>query len=247
VSTNVAPKNARENLYYAILAPGLRSGAFYNTTSAFAGADNDEIRKVNKVVQLSYYYALPEKIKTERLSLYSPIDNLNIPENSIEITGQNLDFSISRYTIDSIFTENTYDESYIWSKQANVPTITKTLYFADQFNQKFFAGDTVKIRNSNSGYVNFVTVLSATSNSITYADSNLVPDVSGTFIESGTTVYSKLLSSSIGPKPLRNFNISVATPGKNATKSFGYGQQSATSTFDPGAAAVKRAPIQFWS
>jgi hypothetical protein len=135
----------------------------------------------------------------------------------------------------------------VWSKQSNVPTTTKTLYFTNQFNQKFFAGDIVKIRNSNSGYINYVTLLSATSNSITYSDSDLIPDISGTFIESGTTIYSKLLSSTIGPKPLTNFNISVATPGRKSTKSFGYGQQYATSTFDPGAAATKRAPIQFWS
>jgi hypothetical protein len=142
-----------------------------------------------------------------------------------------------------------------------VSSSTKTLYFPIQFNQKFFAGDFVKIRNSNSGYIDYVYVISATNNSITYTSSDLLPEISGTFVESGSTVYSKLLSTTIGPNPLRNLNISIATPGKNSTKSFGYGSYYAASTLevvrsyniakqiqsviDP--TAIKKAPIQFWS
>ena len=231
VSTNIAPTNARENLYYSILIPGLRNNAMYSKTSSYASIDSIQIRNVNVFQIKSFYRDLPLQFRTEKLSLYSPLDNLNISETSIQITGQNLDSSISRYNTDLVFTENNPSESYLWNK-STISSSIKTLYFANQSNQKFFTGDVVKIRNSNSGYVDYAYVVSATNNSITYTGSNLIPEISGTFIESGTTIYSKLLSTTIGPKALRNFNISVATPGKNATKSFGYGQYSAASTLE---------------
>jgi len=261
VSTTTAPINARENLYYATLAPGLRRGAVYNRTSAYASVENIEIRNINVFESKPLYRDLPIQFISEKLSFYSPLDNINLSEISIEVTGQNLDSSIIRYTTDSIFTENNPNESYLWNKQSIVSSLTKTLYFPIQFNQKFFAGDFVKIRNSNSGYIDYVYVTSATNNSITFTSSDLLPEISGTFIESGSTVYSKLLSTTIGPNPLRNLNISIATPGKNSTKSFGYGSYYAESTLevvkpyniakqiqsvvDP--TAIKKAPIQFWS
>ena len=232
VSTTVSPINARENLFYSILAPGLRRNALYNTTTGYASAENFELRNINVFTVKSFYKDLPIQFGIEKLSFYSPFNNLNLSEISIQITGQNLDSSINRYTIDSIFTENNLSESYLWNKQSVVSSLTKTLYFPNQLNQKFFAGDVVKIRNSNSSYVDYVYVISATTNSVTYTSSNLVPEISGTFIESGTTVYSKLLSTTIGPNPLKNFNISVATPGRNATKSFGYGPYSAASSLE---------------
>jgi hypothetical protein len=232
VSTTVSPINARENLFYSILAPGLRRNALYNTTTGYASAENFELRNINVFTVKSFYKDLPIQFGIEKLSFYSPFNNLNLSEISIQITGQNLDSSINRYTIDSIFTENNLSESYLWNKQSVVSSLTKTLYFPNQLNQKFFAGDVVKIRNSNSSYVDYVYVISATTNSVTYTSSNLVPEISGTFIESGTTVYSKLLSTTIGPNPLKNFNISVATPGRNATKSFGYGSYSAASSLE---------------
>jgi hypothetical protein len=261
VSTTTAPRNARENLYYATLAPGLRRGAIYNTTSEYVSAENIEIRNINVFETKPLYRDLPIQFISEKLSFYSPFDNLNLSEISIEVTGQNLDSSVIRYTTDSIFTENNPNESYLWNKESIVSSSTKTLYFPIQFNQKFFAGDFVKIRNSNSGYIDYVYVTSATNNSITYTSSDLLPEISGTFVESGSTVYSKLLSTTIGPNPLRNLNISIATPGKNSTKSFGYGSYYAESTLevvtsyniakqiqsviDP--TAIKKAPIQFWS
>ena len=223
--------------------------------------ENIEIRNINVFESKPLYRDLPIQFISEKLSFYSPLDNINLSEISIEVTGQNLDSSIIRYTTDSIFTENNPNESYLWNKQSIVSSLTKTLYFPIQFNQKFFAGDFVKIRNSNSGYIDYVYVTSATNNSITFTSSDLLPEISGTFIESGSTVYSKLLSTTIGPNPLRNLNISIATPGKNSTKSFGYGSYYAESTLevvkpyniakqiqsvvDP--TAIKKAPIQFWS
>ena len=261
VSTTTAPRNARENLYYATLAPGLRIGALYNGTSAYVSSENIQIRNINVFETKPIHRDLPIQFISEKLSFYSPFDNLNLSEISIEVTGQNLDSSVIRYTIDSIFIENNPNESYLWDKQSIVSSSTKTLYFPIQFNQKFFAGDFVKIRNSNSGYIDYVYVTSATNNSITYTSSDLLPEISGTFVESGSTVYSKLLSTTIGPNPLRNLNISIATPGKNSTKSFGYGSYYAASTLevvrsyniakqiqsviDP--TAIKKAPIQFWS
>lgn len=231
VSTTTAPINARENLYYSILAKGFRSNAVYNTASKYADIDNQSFRSVNLFTAVKRFYnELPISFGINTLSLYSPINNLNPTEFSIEVTGQNLDTSISRYTIDSIFTENNPNESYIWNKQSFVSSATKTLYFPNQQNQKFFTGDVVKIRNSNSGYVDYVYVIAATTNSITYTSSNLLPEISGTFIESGATVYNKFLSTAIGPTPLKNFNLSVIAPGRNAIKTFGYGQNFASSS-----------------
>ena len=230
VSTTIAPTNARENLYYATLAPGIRNKPYYITTNQyFEIRGSEELKNVKSFLKsIQVYRSLPITFSTDKLSLYSPLNNPNVSDFRIEVTGQNLDVSISRYTLDSIFTEANPNESYLWNKQSIVSAGTKTLYFPNQLAQKFFAGDVIKITNINSRYEDYISVISATGNSITYTASNLIPEISGTFIETGATVYSKLLSTSIGPIPLRNFNISVMTPGKNATKSFGYGQNYAT-------------------
>ena len=250
VSTTSAPINARENLYYATLVPGFRNEAYYISSNQYfdIGGSKDLINVKKAILtkfvdirgsqdlinlktfskQVEIYKSLPITFGVNRLSLYSPFNNSNPSEFRIEITGQNLDSSINRYTLDSIFTENNPNESYIWNKQGIVSSGTKTLYFPNQQNQKFFAGDVVKIINTNSGYVDYISIISATQNSITYTGSDLVPEISGTFIETGATLYSKLLSTTAGPAALRNFNVSVMTPGKNATKSFGYGQNYAS-------------------
>ena len=189
--------------------------AKYTATQIYELKFNTSVNNVAKFKVLGTYGEKNNKLKPENLSLYSPIDNLNVLENSIEIISLSSD------------------------------STSKTLFFQNQTVQKFFAGDIVKIKNSSTSYIDYVTVNSANNNSITYTSSNISPTVSGTFIESGTTVYSKLLSTTVGPYPLRNFNISYSTPGKKSNKSLGFGNQSAASSDQ--AVGVKKAPIQFWS
>lgn len=232
VFTTTAPTSPREVLYYVNLAPGIRNKSVFIQTNQYAAINDLNIRRVLTYGPDHKFRAatIPINLNVNRLSFYSPLNNPNASEFRIEITGQNLDSSITnRYVVDSIFTENNPNESYLWNKESIVSSATKTLYFPNQSTQKIFAGDVIKVTNINSGYIDYVYVTSATTNSITYTGSNLIPEVSGTFIENGATVYSKFLSTSVGPSALINLNISVMAPGKNANKSFGYGQNYASS------------------
>ena len=232
VFTTTAPTSPREVLYYVNLAPGIRNKSSFIQTNQYAAINDLNIRRVLTYGPDHKFRAatIPINLNVNRLSFYSPLNNPNASEFRIEITGQNLDSSITnRYVVDSIFTENNPNESYLWNKQSIISSATKTLYFPNQSTQKIFAGDVIKVTNINSGYIDYVYVTSATTNSITYTGSNLIPEVSGTFIENGATVYPKFLSTSVGPSALINLNISVMAPGKNANKSFGYGQNYASS------------------
>lgn len=151
-----------------------------------------------------------------KLPYFSP--SSNPPDHSVEVTAQSLDLTTDRYTVDSLFTENNPTSSYLWSKQSTVSASTKTLYFGEQGKVKFEAGDIVRIRNATAGYSETVTVVSSNSSSITYNSNNLIPEISGTFIDSGSTLYTRrYYDESDAPFSYKNYILSLLAPGLRGT------------------------------
>lgn len=147
-----------------------------------------------------------------KLSYFSPTSNPS--DYSIEVTGQSLDLTTDVYTVNSIFTENNPSSSYLWTKSSAVSTSTKTLYFANQRKIIFEIGETVRIRNDNAGYNELVTVIASTSSSITYNSNNLIPEISGTFIDSGSTLYqTRYFNALDATNSIQRYAFSVIAPG----------------------------------
>ena len=228
VSTNVAPTNARENLYYASLAPGIRSSLLYPASIDYAHVDFNV--NVGRVANYTQVRSISLNTSLIVPSYYATTDNLNNYNFSILITGQSLDSSISRYSLDSLYFESSTNENYIWNKLSPTSSGTKTLYFANQTATRFKIGDTIRVYNRNSGYSELINLTGVTSNSVSYTSNNLIPEISGTYIDPGSEFYNITLGGlATAPNAIKNLYTAFSTPGKRSTKSFGYGLNSAAS------------------
>lgn len=132
--------------------------------------------------------------------------------------GQSLDSSTPKYSINSIYLENNLIDGYVWSKQIVADLATKTLYFKPQPKLLFEVGDVVRIRNINNGYLELVTITATTTNSISYSSNNLIPEISGTFIDSGSSISNFKYVSDALPlsQTQRKYYFSVLAQGKNS-------------------------------
>ena len=172
VTTINAPVIPRENLYYAILAKGKYGVSFpYNIVADV----QNKFADVNK------------------LSQFSP--DIYPGDFKFEVIGQSAD---STSTIVSYYLEYDVNSDLLFTTP--VISSTKTLYFNNTFVVPFEVGSNIKISNLNSGDVRFVTVLSSTKNSVTFAKPSWSVDVTGLFVESGFTVYSQYnVSTDVAP------------------------------------------------
>lgn len=155
-------------------------------------------------------------ILPHKLSRLTP--NNNPADFSIEVTGQSLDSSTPNYSVNSIYLENNFSDGYVWTKQIPPNSSVKTLYFTPQPKLLFEVGDVVRIRNINSKYAELVTVTATTRNSISYSSNNLIPEISGTFIDSGSSTSNfKYISDDLPlSQTQRKYYFSVLAHGKNS-------------------------------
>ena len=234
VRTTTAPANARENLYYATIAPGLRGSKTISQARAYSGIPSSE-RNVMRIEKLA---VPPTKIGVTTVDIKNfgklkPFEpGIPVPDFKLLVTGQSLDPSTPTFNADTIYLDQDPSDGYIWNDIVPNPSSTKTLYFSNQKSIRFEIGSTIKISNNNSGYNFTAIVTDCTFDSVSYAGSDLLVDLSNTFVESGATLYpQRLVRTSVAPVNAReNLYYATVAPGFRGDIVFNRGRTYAEAT-----------------
>jgi hypothetical protein len=174
-----APVNARENLFYGLLGPTLRSAKTYNaaTTTASVSVSKGDIRQqLFKLASDTSY-----RSREVKSIVTTPTIKWNTP---VAIIGTNLNTANTAawyaFEFDKLTTS--------LSSSSNI-----TLYFNDILMPTTYNNISVRLLKDNS-YVQNVTLISNTSSSITFAKPNDFPNISGLYMQWGFDSFDSTVS-----------------------------------------------------
>ena len=189
--TNKKPTNATENLFYFYLSPSIRTDRYQNNFIINVDGISGEDYKfdVNSILKLPFSKITDNVFFAPLSYQLSRFDPSVVPADiKIPVTGQTLDSSTEYFSTDEMYLDSGVN-AYIWSPTQGPSVTAKTLYFAKQDNFIFEVGSNIRITNANLGYSSTAIVTASTNNSVSYAGTDLPVEVSGTYVETGATVF----------------------------------------------------------